>query len=206
MLCAEEELGLGEASDGLWELPVDAPVGADIREYLSLDDQIIEVDLTPNRGDCLSIRGLARDTGVINQLPVNEQCCDPVEAEISDSLNVELRAPEACPRYVGRVIRNINVAAESPMWLQEKLRRSGVRSIDPVVDVTNFVMLELGQPMHAFDFAKLEGGIVVRMAEQGETLHLLVGSDVTLNTDTLVIAALVLTVCIQILLTALSVG
>jgi phenylalanyl-tRNA synthetase beta chain len=188
MLCAEEELGLGEASDGLWELPVDAPVGADIREYLSLDDQIIEVDLTPNRGDCLSIRGLARDTGVLNQLPVNEQCCDPVEPEISDSLNVELRAPEACSRYVGRVIRHINVAAESPMWLQEKLRRSGVRSIDPVVDVTNFVMLELGQPMHAFDFAKLEGGIVVRMAEQGETLHLLDDSDVTLNTDTLVIA------------------
>ncbi|MDX2349205.1 MAG: phenylalanine--tRNA ligase subunit beta [Porticoccus sp.] len=188
MLCAQEELGMGEASDGLWELPVDAPVGTDIREYLSLDDQIIEVDLTPNRGDCLSIRGLARDTGVLNQLPVNEQCCDPVEAEISDSLNVELRAPDACSRYVGRVIRNINVAAESPMWLQEKLRRSGVRSIDPVVDVTNFVMLELGQPMHAFDFAKLEGGIVVRMAEQDETLRLLDGSDVTLSADTLVIA------------------
>tara|TARA_R110000822_G_scaffold60287_15_gene150276 strand:- start:724 stop:3105 length:2382 start_codon:yes stop_codon:yes gene_type:complete len=188
MLCAEEELGMGDGSDGLWALPVDAPVGADLREYLSLDDQIIEVDLTPNRGDCLSIRGLARETGVLNQVPVNEQGCEPVEPVISDSFNIELRTPEACPRYVGRIVRNINTAAKSPLWLQEKLRRSGVRSIDPIVDVTNFVMLELGQPMHAFDFAKLEGGMVVRMAEQGEKLRLLDGSDVVLNADTLVIA------------------
>jgi len=188
MLCGPDEVGLGEASEGLWELPADAPVGANLRDYLSLNDQIIEVDLTPNRGDCLSIRGLARETGVLNLSPVSEQPCNAVAATITDCFDVELQAPEACPRYAGRVIRNVNVSAEPPMWLQEKLRRSGVRSIDAVVDVTNYVMLELGQPMHAFDFAKLDGGIVVRMAEQGEKLELLDGSDVELNADTLVIA------------------
>ena len=188
MLCGSDEVGLGEASEGLWELPADAPVGADLRDYLNLDDQIIEVDLTPNRGDCLSIRGLARETGVLNLSPVSEQPCDAVSATITDSFNIELQAPAACPRYAGRVIKNVDVSAESPMWLQEKLRRSGVRSIDAVVDVTNYVMLELGQPMHAFDFAKLDGGIVVRMAEQGEKLQLLDGSEVELNADTLVIA------------------
>ena len=188
MLCGSDEVGLGEASEGLWELPDDAPVGSNIRDYLNLDDKIIEVDLTPNRGDCLSIRGLARETAVLNLLPVNEQDCDPVDAVISDVFNIALQAPSACPRYAGRVIRNVNMAAESPIWLQEKLRRSGVRSIDPVVDVTNYVMLELGQPMHAFDFSKLEGGIIVRMASQGEKIKLLDGSEVALNTDTLVIA------------------
>ena len=188
MLCGSDEVGLGEASEGLWELSADAPVGADLRDYLNLDDQIIEVDLTPNRGDCLSIRGLARETGVLNLSPVREQPCDTVTATITDSFNIELQAPAACPRYAGRIIKNVDVSAESPMWLQEKLRRSGVRSIDAVVDVTNYVMLELGQPMHAFDFAKLDGGIVVRMAEQGEKLQLLDGSAVELNADTLVIA------------------
>lgn len=188
MLCGSGEVGLGEASEGLWELPTDAPVGADLRDYLNLDDQVIEVDLTPNRGDCLSIRGLAREAGVLNLSPVSEQSCDAVTAAITDSFDVELQEPAACPRYAGRVIKNVDVSAESPMWLQEKLRRSGVRSIDAVVDVTNYVMLELGQPMHAFDFAKLGGGIVVRMAEQGEKLQLLDGSEVELNSDTLVIA------------------
>jgi phenylalanyl-tRNA synthetase beta chain len=188
MLCGSDEVGLGEASEGLWELPDDAPVGTDLREYLSLDDSIIEVDLTPNRGDCLSIRGLARETGVLNQAPVQEQCCAPVDPVIDDIFNVQLLAPHACSRYAGRIIRNVNMMAESPMWLQERLRRSGVRCIDPVVDVTNYVMIELGQPMHAFDFSKLEGGIIVRMAEQDEKLKLLDGSEVKLNADTLVIA------------------
>lgn len=188
MLCGSDEVGLGEASEGLWELSADAPVGADLRDYLNLDDQIIEVDLTPNRGDCLSIRGLARETGVLNLSPVSEQPCDAVSATIADSFNIDLKAPAACPRYAGRVIKNVDVSAESPIWLQEKLRRSGVRSIDAVVDVTNYVMLELGQPMHAFDFAKLVDGIVVRMAEQCEKLQLLDGSEVELNADTLVIA------------------
>ena len=188
MLCGPDEVGLGETSEGLWELPSAAPVGSDLRDYLNLNDQVIEVDLTPNRGDCLSIRGLARETGVLNLAPVKEQNCDPVDSTISDIFNVQLLAPKACSRYAGRIIRNVNMAAESPMWLQERLRRSGVRCIDPVVDITNYVMLELGQPMHAFDFSKLEGGIVVRMAEQDEKLKLLDGSEVKLNADTLVIA------------------
>ncbi|TNE80154.1 MAG: phenylalanine--tRNA ligase subunit beta [Gammaproteobacteria bacterium] len=188
MLCGEDELGLGEDGSGLLELPASAPVGADLRDYLQLNDQIIEVDLTPNRGDCLSIRGLARETGVLNSALVTEPDCAAVTPEIDDVLAVELEAPSACPRYVGRVIRGVDVTAESPLWLQEKLRRSGLRSIDPVVDVTNYVMLELGQPMHAFDLSLLQGGIVVRMAQQGETLVLLDGTEATLNSDTLLIA------------------
>jgi phenylalanyl-tRNA synthetase beta chain len=188
MLCGPDEVGLGESSDGLWELPADAPVGTDLRDYLKLDDQVIEVDLTPNRGDCLSIRGLARETGVLNQCPVSEPGCQPVSPVIPDILSVDLQAPQACSRYAGRVIRNINMGVESPMWLQEKLRRSGIRSIDPVVDVTNYVLLELGQPMHAFDLSTLDEGIVVRLANQGEKIKLLDGSEVALKSDTLVIA------------------
>jgi phenylalanyl-tRNA synthetase beta chain len=188
MLCGEDELGLGDNGEGLFELPAGAPVGADLRGYLGLNDQLIEVDLTPNRGDCLSLRGLARETGVLNSHPVTSPDLTPVSASIEDVLPVELQAPSSCPRYAGRVIRGINIKAESPLWLQEKLRRSGLRSIDPVVDVTNYVMLELGQPMHAFDLSTLQGGIVVRMAEQGEKLKLLDGSEATLNSDTLLIS------------------
>ena len=151
MICAEEELGLSEQSDGIMELAADAPVGTDLREYLGLDDQIIEVDLTPNRGDCLGIAGLAREVAVLNELTVETPVMAPVLPTIDDEFPVELQAPEGCSRYCGRVIRNINVAAQTPLWMQEKLRRSGIRSIDPVVDVTNYVLLELGQPMHAFD-------------------------------------------------------
>ena len=188
MLCAEKELGVSDADEGLWELPADATVGENIRACMNLDDQLIEVDLTPNRGDCLSIRGLARETGVIGNSAVNEQACESVAATIDDIFPITLSAPEACARYAVRVIRNINPDAETPLWMREKLRRSGIRSIDPVVDVTNYVLLELGQPMHAFDLAKLQGGIDVRMATQGEALTLLDGSEVELNSDTLVIA------------------
>ncbi|PHQ57837.1 MAG: phenylalanine--tRNA ligase subunit beta, partial [Porticoccus sp.] len=188
MLCGQDEIGLGGDGSGLWELPSDASTGADLRDYLSLNDQLIEVDLTPNRGDCLSIRGLAREVGVLNTVAVTGPSLDPVSATVDDHLPVVLDAPAACPHYAGRVIRDVNLAAPSPLWLQEKLRRSGIRSIDPVVDVTNYVMLELGQPMHAFDLATLDGGIRVRMAEQGESLELLDGSKATLNDDTLVIA------------------
>lgn len=192
MLCGPDEVCLeiykDDEVDGLWELPDDAPVGVDLRDYLKLDDQIIEVDLTPNRGDCLSIRGLARETGVLNLSEVSEPSCQVVDATLTDTFDIALKAPQACSRYAGRIIKNVDMAAESPMWLQEKLRRSGVRSIDPVVDVTNYVMLELGQPMHAFDCSKLKGGIVVRMADQGEKIKLLDGSEIELNNDTLVIA------------------
>lgn len=193
MLCAEEELGLADKSDGLWDLPADAPLGVCMREYLGLsrdgrDDKIIDVDLTPNRGDCLSIAGLSREVGVLNKVDVTAPVISEVAPTIEDTIDVKLQDPNACPRYVGRVIKGINIKAASPLWMQEKLRRSGIRSIDPVVDVTNYVLLELGQPMHAFDLAKLEGGIVVRKAVQDETLVLLDDQEVKLKTDTLVIA------------------
>lgn len=188
MLCAEDELGISDDHDGIMELAADAPVGRCLRDYLGLNDQIIDVDLTPNRGDCLSIKGLAREVGVLNKAPVSYVEIAPVKATITDTFPIALEAPQACPRYLGRVIRNVNVSAQSPLWMVEKLRRSGIRSIDPVVDVTNYVLLELGQPLHAFDLAKLKDGIVVRMPKAGETLTLLDGNDVTLNSDTLVIA------------------
>ncbi len=188
MLCAEAELGLSDASAGLMELPADAPVGSDLREYLQLDDQLIEIGLTPNRADCLGIAGIAREVGLLNGLPVKAVSCDPVTAVLEDTLPVRLEASERCPRYVGRVIRNIDISRPSPLWLQEKLRRCGLRSIDAVVDVTNYILLELGQPMHAFDLERLHGGIVVRTANAGESLALLDGQTVELRDDTLVIA------------------
>ncbi len=187
MLCAQTELELGDDDAGLWELPSDAPVGTDLVEYLQLNDNIIEVDLTPNRGDCLSLRGLAREVGVLNQAEVTVQACDPVVATIDDVVNVELDSPEACARYVGRVIRNVDLSQPTPQWMQEKLRRSGVRSLGPAVDITNYVLLELGQPMHAFDLSKIDGDIVVRMGRD-EKLRLLDDSEVSVDGSTLVIA------------------
>ncbi|WP_293751878.1 phenylalanine--tRNA ligase subunit beta [uncultured Paraglaciecola sp.] len=188
MLCSFSELGISDDHDGILELPLDAPIGQDVRQYLQLDDVTIEVDLTPNRADCLGIKGLAREVGVLNQAPVNELQVPEVAESITDSRNIQLLAPEACPRYLGRVIKDINLNAVTPLWMVEKLRRSGVRSIDPVVDVTNFVLLELGHPMHAFDNNKLEGDVVVRFAQQDEKLTLLDGNEVTLQANTLVIA------------------
>lgn len=188
MLCAEDELGISDDHGGIMELAADAPVGADLREYLNLDDTIIEVDLTPNRSDCLSLAGLAREVGVLTQTPVNVPDVPDVKATVSDTFPIELINSDACPRYMGRIIKGINPTATTPLWMVEKLRRSGVRAIDPVVDVTNFVLMELGQPMHAFDLATLSGGIKVRLAEQDEALQLLDGSEVKLNADTLVIA------------------
>lgn len=188
MLCSAEELGLAESSDGLLELAVDAPIGENVREYLNLDDQYLELDLTPNRGDCLSIRGLAREISVLNRISYNELLQEPIVNSIADTFPVQIDATEACHRYLGRVIKGINIKAESPLWMQEKLRRCGLRSIDPVVDVTNYVLLELGQPMHAFDLDELNGGIQVRFASGEETLTLLDGKDVTPESDTLLIA------------------
>ncbi|RUO44009.1 phenylalanine--tRNA ligase subunit beta [Aliidiomarina taiwanensis] len=188
MLCSASELELSEESDGILELPADAPVGKDIREWLQLDDVSFDVDLTPNRADCLGLRGIAREVGVLNNLDVVTPEIPPVEASIEDTLPIRLEAPEACARYLGRVVRGVNMQAESPLWLTEKLRRSGIRSIDPVVDITNYVLLELGQPMHAFDLAKLDTEIVVRMANQDEQITLLDGQKVKLDSDMLVIA------------------
>ena len=188
MLCGQTELKAGDDDTGLWELSGDAPVGTDLREYLNLNDKLIEVDLTPNRSDCLSVKGLAREVGVLNRASVTSPDIAPVPARIADTFAVKLEAGSACSRYAGRVIRNIDISRPSPAWLQDKLVRAGLRSIDAVVDVTNYVLLELGQPMHAFDLNKLQGSIHVRMAMQGESLVLLDEQEVKLNADTMVIA------------------
>ncbi|WP_425221691.1 phenylalanine--tRNA ligase subunit beta [Pseudomonas sp.] len=188
MLCSAAELKVSEDHDGLYELPQDAPVGQNVREYLGLDDAIIEVDLTPNRGDCLSIAGLAREVGANYGAEVCRVKVEPVAAVHEEVRPVELFATEACPRYLGRVIRNVDLSRATPLWMVERLRRSDIRSIDAVVDITNYVMLELGQPMHAFDLAEIKGGIRVRLAEEGEQLVLLDGQEISLRADTLVIA------------------
>jgi phenylalanyl-tRNA synthetase beta chain len=188
MLCSADELGMDARGDGLLELPGSAELGCDIVALLDLDDQIIELGLTPNRGDCLGMAGLAREVAALNGLELERAPFARVAAVIPDRLEVTLAAPAACPRYAGRVIRGVNPAAETPLWMQERLRRAGVRSIAPVVDVSNYVLLELGQPMHAFDLGKLQGPIVVRMAHPGERLALLDNSVVELRVDTLVIA------------------
>lgn len=188
MLCSFSELAISDDHDGIIELPQDAPIGTDIRDYLQLNDSAIEISVTPNRADCLGIIGVARDVAVLNQLPLTEPDMSPVAATISDTLPIRVEAPQACPRYLGRVVKGINVKASSPLWMREKLRRAGIRSIDAVVDVTNYVLMELGQPMHAFDLNRIEGGIVVRMAHEGETLRLLDGNEAKLQADTLVIA------------------
>lgn len=188
MLCGASELGLEDLIDGLLELPADAPVGTDIRDYLSLDDTVIEVDLTPNRADCLSLRGVAREVSVLNRAPLNEPAIEAVPAAIDDTFPITLDDSDGCPRYLGRVIRGVDATAPTPLWMIERLRRAGLRSIDPIVDVTNYVLLELGQPLHAFDLNKLAGGIRVRRAKPGETLESLDDQTLELNDDTLVIA------------------
>ncbi len=188
MLCSAQELGLAESSEGLMSLPLDAPIGEDIRRYLQLEDVSIEIDLTPNRGDCLGIEGLAREVGVLTRSQVTPLDCSPIAATITDTFPIKIHAPQACPHYVGRMIKNINAQAPTPLWMIERLRRSGLRSISAVVDVTNYILLELGQPMHAFDFACLSGGIQVRMAQPGESLTLLDEQTVQLDEQTLVIA------------------
>ena len=187
MLCSADELGLGEDADGILELPDALEVGADLSEALALDDRCIEVDVSPNRGDWLSLRGVAREVGVLNDASVVAPDCAPVAATIDATFPVQIQAGEGCPRYLGRVIKNVDVTQPTPLWLTERLRRSGLRAIDPVVDVTNYVLLELGQPMHAFDLSQLDESIVVRMANQNETLTLLDGREIELDTETLLI-------------------
>jgi len=188
MLCAEAELGLAESSEGLMELAQDAPVGVDIREYLNLNDVAFDVDLTPNRADCFGLLGIAREVAAINDIEFCAPDISPAVVSCDTEFPVRIEAPEACPRYVGRVIRNVDLSAVSPLWMVEKLRRSGIRSIDPVVDVTNYVMLELGQPLHAFDLAHLNDAIVVRLSSPEEKLTLLDGKELSLDDSTVVIA------------------
>jgi phenylalanyl-tRNA synthetase beta chain len=188
MLCSEKELGLADSAEGLLELPADAPLGQNLRDYLQLDDTVIEIDLTPNRGDCLSIAGIARELGALNQCEVNEQTWQPYKQTIDDTFPVAIEAQDACTHYAGRVIKGVDVSAQTPLWMLERLRRSGIRGLGPVVDVTNYVMLELGQPMHAFDLQKLDGQITVRYSGKGESVNLLDGKSIELQDGSLVIA------------------
>ncbi len=187
MLCSAKELGLAESSQGLLALPASSTPGQDLRKLLRLEDSIITLDLTPNRGDCLGMAGVAREVGVLNRCEVNWVATEPVEPILDATFPVTLSAPTDCPRYVGRVVRQLDPTAETPLWMRERLRRAGLRPLIPVVDITNYVMLELGQPMHAFDLSRLFGGIDVRRAMAGETLELLDGSRVELVPETLLI-------------------
>lgn len=188
MMCSEKELGLAEDSAGLMELPADAPVGQDIRAYLDLDDTLFTLKLTPNRSDCLSVAGVAREVAAITGAPLQAVASEAATVASNSRLAVEVTATDACPRYCGRVIHGINAAAATPEWLQRRLARSGLRSISAVVDITNYVLLELGQPLHAFDLGKLNGGIAVRYARAGEQLALLNQQTAELQPDMLVIA------------------
>ena len=189
MLCSAHELGLGEEADAILELDAGAPLGMDLVEWIELDDVVMEVSLTPNRGDCLCIAGIAREISVASRVAMRRrERMEAVKPRVDDILPIALDAPQRCPRYVGRVVRGIDAAARTPLWMTERLRRCGVRPLSAVVDVTNYVMLELGQPMHAFDLGKLDSGIRVRNGREGESLTLLDGSVIELDDDTLVIA------------------
>lgn len=188
MLCSAKELEIDENASGLMELPADAPVGTDLRDCLQLDDTLIEIDLTPNRADCLSVEGIAREVALLNGLDLKTPESRPVAVTSDAALPITVEAPEACPRYLGRYIKGVSRTAPTPLWMKERLRRSGLRSLDAVVDITNYVLLELGQPLHAFDAAKLDGGIRVRYARPGEKLKLLNEQELELHDDVLVIA------------------
>ena len=188
MLCSYRELGVELPSEGIIELPADAPLGQDVRSYFGWDDALIEVDLTANRADCLSIIGLAREIAVLSGKKYTLPEFTRAVPSVSDTVSITLDDPKACPRYFGRIFKGLNVRAETPVWMKEKLRRCGLRSVDPIVDVTNYVMLELGQPLHSFDLNRLKGGIHVRFARQGEKLKVLSGEELELRPSTLVIA------------------
>lgn len=187
MLCGASEIDLEDKIDGLLELPQDAPVGTNIRDYLKLDDHVIDISITPNRGDCFSIRGIAREIGVINQLTVTPPAIAAVESSILEQKQVHL-ATDGAPRYLGRAIKNVNVQAQTPDWMAHALSCSGIRTHSILVDITNYVLMELGQPMHAFDLAKIDGDIHVRQAADQEKLVLLNEQEVELNPDVMVIA------------------
>ncbi len=188
MICSVAELALAETSTGIMELPEDAPIGEELRTWMHLDDTMIDMHVTPNRGDCLSIAGIAREIAVLNNCDFQSPPMHIVAATIQDQFPITVLDPVDCPRYLGRVIRNIDTKAKTPAWMIEKLRRSGLRNIHPIVDVTNYVLLELGQPLHAFDLSKIKESIVVRLARANEILVLLDGQEITLDDKTLVIA------------------
>ena len=188
MLCSEAELGMADASEGLLELADDAPIGEAIQSYLNLDDTLIDIDLTPNRGDCLSVAGVARELHVLIDAAYTPVVIKDTAVSSPEKVIVNVENTQACPSYLARVVNGINANAKTPLWMQERLRRSGLSSISPIVDITNYVMLEIGQPMHAFDHAKVGQAIHVRIANKGEQITLLNGTEASLDEDTLVIA------------------
>ena len=173
MLCSARELGISDDHSGLLVLPADAPVGADVRDFCALDDKVITVKLTPNRADCLSVLGVAREVSALTRVPLAAENIPPVPHTIDDTLPVRITHPEGCGRFTGRVIRGVNARASTPEWIKQRLERSGQRSISALVDVTNYVMLELGRPLHVYDLDKLRGGIDVRFGRGGESVKLL---------------------------------
>jgi len=187
MLCSAIEIGLGDEADGIMDLPADAEVGQPLVEFLALPDTVFDLDLTPNRGDCFSILGIARDVSALTGAELKDALVDSVNATIDDIHPVELIEPAACPRFAGRLIRGIDPQAKSPIWMIERLRRAGLRGISPVVDITNYVMLELGQPLHAYDAALLQGPIRPRLANSGEKVTLLDEKEIDLTDDTVII-------------------
>src|SRR5689334_1431498 len=191
MLCSAKELGLADASDGIIEFPANAPLGLDLRAYLQLDDEVLELNVTPNRGDAMSVLGIAREVAALAKQSLRSDATAlamKMAPGLKDTFPVKLTAPAGCPKLVSRVVRGINNGGTSPSWLRERLRRAGLRAISPVVDVTNYVLLELGQPMHAYDLAKLSGQLEARLAADGEEITLLDGKEIKLTTDVLVIA------------------
>jgi phenylalanyl-tRNA synthetase beta chain len=188
MLCSAKELGLSQDHSGLLALPAEAQPGADVRRVLDLDDQLITLKLTPNRGDCLSLRGIAREVSVLTGAPLTVPGVAPAKAVLEEKRKILLQDTAACPRYCGRILRGVNAKARTPDWMVRRLERCGLRSISAIVDITNFVMLELGQPLHAFDNRAIEGEVVVRLARKGERLRLLNGQEVELVPDVLLIA------------------
>jgi phenylalanyl-tRNA synthetase beta chain len=188
MLCSARELKLSEDHSGLMILPEDTPIGQDIREALNLDDTIFEIKLTPNKADCLSVFGVAREAAAITGAPLSPLAIEPVAAKLNERLPVKIAAPDLCGRFSGRVIRGVNARAKSPQWMVERLERSGQRSISALVDISNYVMLELGRPSHVFDLDKIHGGIEVRWGRRGESLKLLNGNTVELDEAVGVIA------------------
>ncbi|HEX7417141.1 MAG TPA: phenylalanine--tRNA ligase subunit beta, partial [Steroidobacteraceae bacterium] len=188
MLCSSKELGLGEDAEGIIELPQDAPLGAALREFLALDEVVLEFNVTANRGDAMSVIGLAREVAALSGAAVTGPRWTQVASSSPDTLPVRLEWPEAAPKFVGRIVRGVDNRRPTPLWMRERLRRAGSRSISPIVDVTNYVLLDLGQPMHAYDLAKLRGGLRARAARAGERVTLLDGSEHELAADVAVIA------------------
>ena len=188
IICSEREIGLSDQHEEIMELPEDAPVGESIQKYLGLCDYILDIELTSNRGDCASIHGIAREVGAINHLKVKLPRLVTISPIINDTFPVKVTAERLCPRYVGRVVRNINNHLQTPFLIRERLRRSGLRTTHPVIDIINYVMLEFGQPMHAFDLHHLTESIEVRLAKTGEAISLIDGTELSLTKHMLVVA------------------